>query len=130
MQSASYIGKESNKLEEREIGFVHELDDALTEYGTRMDPWEDILGVLRRLPVRQLMSVSGLSKRAIQRIRNQGVRLHRRNRLRLAQIARRREALGEHMHQIGGHTVDEPRHKFRNANVGLHRSSGRVGDGQ
>lgn len=51
-----YVGKESNYLEERELGLVHDLDEILTEYADpRRDPFDVLVRpVLRDLPAREV----------------------------------------------------------------------------
>ena len=48
-----YIGKETNKLDEREGGLLRNMDEALTDYPlpvTSDDSWPDVLTVLATMP--------------------------------------------------------------------------------
>jgi hypothetical protein len=83
-----FIGKESNKLEEVEEGGVPDVSDVYTEYpDPRRDDWTNqILPVLKAMPLSRLMLQSGLSRATLQAIRA-GRRPHPNNRLRLASIA-------------------------------------------
>jgi hypothetical protein len=46
-----YVGKESNYLEERELGLVHDLDEVLTEYADpRRDPFDLLTSRVARSP--------------------------------------------------------------------------------
>jgi hypothetical protein len=76
-----YIGKESNQLEAVEAGLVHSETAAYTEY---VDPSRDewvskILPILKRIPLNELIRLSGLSKRALLDIRAGRSRPHARN---------------------------------------------------
>lgn len=66
-----FIGKESNKLEEVEEGSVPDAGDVYTEYlDPRYDEWNRIiLPILIQAPVSTIVKATGLSRRAIQRIR-------------------------------------------------------------
>ena len=67
----AYIGKESNKLEEGQMGLIHKIVDVLTEFPKFSCPWESyVVPVLKEIPVPVLMDESGLSRRTIQRLRN------------------------------------------------------------
>jgi len=81
-----FIGKESNRLEDIEAGFVHDIDDVLTEYmDSRRDAWERlILPVLRDVPRTALMRATGMSASEIRRVLNQRVRPRRRRRAQLS----------------------------------------------
>jgi hypothetical protein len=66
-----YIGKEANKLDERESGLVADLDDVLTEY---RNPEQDsfrrlVVPVLRELPVDRIAAAAGVSERTVKRAR-------------------------------------------------------------
>ena len=68
----TYLGKESNRLEEVEAGLGHDPDDVYTEYA---DPGRDawralVLPVLKRMPARELATAAGLSERSVKAIRN------------------------------------------------------------
>jgi hypothetical protein len=70
----TYIGKESNRLEEVQSGLVHTYRDAVFVYGEQgFDSWaRRVLPVLRRIPVGLLAELSGLNRRTVQRLRNGG----------------------------------------------------------
>ncbi len=82
--NATFIGKESNRLEERESGLLHASEEHLVDYGRAIDDWEArVLPALRQMSVPLLVELSGLSRRALQRIRNAGVRPRSYNRTKL-----------------------------------------------
>jgi hypothetical protein len=68
-----FIGKESNKLEEIEEGSVQDAGDAYTEYpDPRQDEWVmKILPFLRQVSAKELIEATGISRRTVQRIRNE-----------------------------------------------------------
>jgi hypothetical protein len=68
----TYVGKESNKLEEVEAGLIHDPEEVYTEYADpREDPWRTIvLPVLKQMPRRALMEATGLSRSQVTAIRN------------------------------------------------------------
>ena len=68
----TYVGKESNRLEEVEVGLGHDPDEVYTEYA---DPGRDswralVLPVLRAMQGKALAEATGLSERSIREIRN------------------------------------------------------------
>jgi len=65
-----YVGKESNYLEERELGLVHDLDEVLTEYA---DPRRDPFDLLVR-PVLRDRSAREITKRVWTKIVTAGGR--------------------------------------------------------
>ncbi len=83
--SITYIGKESNRLEEvEEQGFLGP-SDVYTEYtNPRRDEWATkILPRLRAMPLRELMECTGLPRSTLQAIRA-GRRPHPKNTVILA----------------------------------------------
>ncbi len=68
-----FIGKESNKLEEVEEQTASDASDVYTEYpDPRRDEWETkTLQLLRRAPVQVIIDATGISRRTVQRIRNE-----------------------------------------------------------
>jgi len=70
--SLAYIGKESNKLEEVEAGMHHAWDEVRNEYhDPRHDPWPSlVVPVIKEMPKRVLMEMTGISKSEIERLRN------------------------------------------------------------
>ncbi|MBI5869642.1 MAG: hypothetical protein HZB44_01605 [Actinobacteria bacterium] len=63
----TYVGKESNRLEEVQAGLVHDVVEVLNEL---QDPRNDefknlVLPVIKEMPVQRLIDESGLSRRAI-----------------------------------------------------------------
>jgi hypothetical protein len=68
----TYIGKETNKLEDAEVGLTHDLSKVLEVYGEfRRDSWERLVQpVLKEIPASKLQERTGLSRRSIQRLRN------------------------------------------------------------
>ncbi|WP_433973937.1 hypothetical protein [Tunturiibacter lichenicola] len=86
-----YIGKESNHLEDVDAGLVHSDESVYTEYVDQSrDEWQTkILPALKRLRLSQLISESGLSRRALLDIRAGRNRPHPKNQERLTAMARR-----------------------------------------
>jgi hypothetical protein len=76
-----YLGKESNNLEEVESGMVHSPENIYTEYSDpSRDEWETvILPVLKKLPLAELITRSGLSRRALIDLRSGRSRPHPKN---------------------------------------------------
>jgi hypothetical protein len=70
--SLTWLGKESNRLEEVEAGLVHDPEEVYTEYADpREDLWQTtVLPVLRQMPLRVLAEQAGLSERQVRAIRN------------------------------------------------------------
>ena len=72
-----YIGKESNRLEEREAGLVRDLDDALNEYrNPEHDPFTQLVAPALcklpdelKLPAAQIAAGAGVSERTVERAR-------------------------------------------------------------
>jgi|HubBroStandDraft_6_1064221.scaffolds.fasta_scaffold08670_5 hypothetical protein len=89
-----FIGKESNKLEEVEEGSVSDAGDVYTEYpDARRDEWTTkILPRLRAMPLPELIERSGLSRRALQKVRS-GRSPNPKNRAKLERIALEPNAL-------------------------------------
>lgn len=86
--SRSYVGKESNRIEEVAMGIWQRLDDVMTEYGRAHDPWSTwIAPVLQQIPLRILAAESELDRRTLQRLRNGQSRPHRRNEATLTRLA-------------------------------------------
>jgi hypothetical protein len=85
----TYIGKESNKLEEVEEGIEHDLDEIMTEYADpRRDPWRElVVPVLQEIPSKQLAQAAGISERSIRKIRNERSRPNVRHHEKLVQAA-------------------------------------------
>jgi hypothetical protein len=67
-----YIGKETNKLEETDVGLIHNLSKVLEVYADlKRGPWERLVRpVMKAIPARWLEERTGLSRRTIQRLRN------------------------------------------------------------
>ena len=85
-----YIGKESNFLEDVEAGMLHSPHLAYTEYpDKRRDEWETtILPILKKIPLPELVVLSGMSRSQLKEIRAGRSRPHPGNQERLVQIAR------------------------------------------
>jgi hypothetical protein len=68
----TYVGKESNRLEEVEAGLVHDPEEVYTEYVDLCeDAWRTkVLPILKQMPRRLLAERTGLSERQIRAIRN------------------------------------------------------------
>jgi hypothetical protein len=67
----AFIGKESNLLEDAEVGRVHGRQRTYTEYpDSRRDEWTTkILPVLKEMRVSEIVAKSGLSRATVQAIR-------------------------------------------------------------
>ncbi len=65
----TYIGKESNKLEQVQNGIIHSIDLAIDEYEDPALFKKFIVPVLREIPLKNLQKKSGLDRRTLQRIR-------------------------------------------------------------
>ena len=89
-----FIGKESNKLEEVGEGSVSDAGDVYTEYpDPRRDEWTTkTLPRLRAMPLAELIERSGLSRRALQKVRS-GRSPNPKNRAKLERIALEPNAL-------------------------------------
>jgi hypothetical protein len=89
IQYVRFVGKESNSLEDVHAGVIHSEDEAYTEYpDPARDEWQvKILPAIRGLPLLLLVKESGLTERALQKIRA-GRRPHPKNQKRLAEIVR------------------------------------------
>jgi hypothetical protein len=85
----TYVGKESNKLEEVEAGLVHDPDEVYTEYvDPDLDPWTMlVVPVLKCMPLRLIQEQTGLSRSQIKAIRNGHALPRRANREVLRHIA-------------------------------------------
>jgi hypothetical protein len=86
-----YIGKETNRLEESEMGLIHKLGHVLDVYADlRRGPWEQLVRpVLQDIPARWLEEQTGLSRRTIQRLRNGYSRPRAKNEKPLSEAAAR-----------------------------------------
>jgi hypothetical protein len=84
-------GKESNSLEDVEAGMIHSAQNVYTEYpDPRRDEWQTkIVLALKRVPLHQLVKMSGLSRSTLIEIRAGRSRPQRKNRELLAAIVRR-----------------------------------------
>lgn len=89
IDSITYIGKESNRLEEVEEQSLTDASDVYTEYrDPRRDDWvTKVLPMLKAMPMRELMELSGMSRAALKAIRA-GRRPHEGNAVRLTQIVK------------------------------------------
>lgn len=95
----AYIGKESNKLEEIEDGYIHDLGEVLNEYtDARGDVFTTlVLPVLRKMPLQVIVRESRLNPSTVKRIRAGRQRPHPHNLTTLSQVAARhaRARLGQ-----------------------------------
>jgi hypothetical protein len=86
--SRAYVGKESNRIEEVEMGLLHHLDDVMQTYGEARDPWHSwIVPVLQRMTLRELVASTGLNRRTLQRLRNGHSHPRRSNEANLTRLA-------------------------------------------
>jgi DNA polymerase III epsilon subunit-like protein len=86
-----YIGKESNSLEEVEAGMIHSAQNVYTEYpDPRRDEWATkIQPALKKAPLKLLVKMSGMSRRALIDARAGRSRPHRINREKLVSILKK-----------------------------------------
>ncbi len=93
VEQIKYIGKESNSLEDVESGMIQSAQDVYTEYADpRRDEWQTkILPALKRLPLLNLVKLSGMSRRALIDLRAGRSRPHRKNQEMLAAIVESQE---------------------------------------
>ena len=89
-----FIGKESNKLEELEVGMVHDPQSVYTVYpDNRRDEWATrTRPALKAMPLRELQEKSGLSRATLQAIRA-GRRPHGHNQRKLSGIVQKLDAI-------------------------------------
>jgi hypothetical protein len=85
-----YIGKESNRLEEVNAGLIHSEQNVYTEYtDPRRDEWRvKILPALKKAPLASLITITGISKRALMDLRAGRSRPHPKNKERLVAVLR------------------------------------------
>lgn len=76
-----YIGKESNSLEDVDLGLVHSAENVYTEYrDERRDEWETkIRPALNQISLSALQKETGLGRRTLIYARTGKKRPHRRN---------------------------------------------------
>ncbi len=69
VEQITYIGKESNNLEQVESGMIHSAQSVYTEYpDPRREEWQTkILPALKKFPVAALVKLSGLSRSMLTR---------------------------------------------------------------
>jgi hypothetical protein len=86
-----YICKESNRLEEIEAGVIHSPESVYTEYpDPSRDEWQTrILPLLKKIPIADLMRVSGRSPSMLRRALAGRSRPRKRNRELLKSILQR-----------------------------------------
>lgn len=70
--SITYVGKESNRLEDVQAGLIHGVDQVLDEH---MDPRDDdfknlVLPVIKEIPASAIAAEIGRSERTVKRYRN------------------------------------------------------------
>jgi hypothetical protein len=86
--SRAFVGKESNRIEEVDMGLWQRLEGVMIEYGRMHDPWNSfVVPVLQEIALSDLMAESGLDRRTLQRARNRHSRPHRRNEVILTEVA-------------------------------------------
>ena len=68
--SLTYIGKESNALEQVELGLIHSLDEVRLSYPEPGASWWEIvvLPELRKVPLKTLVAATGLGERQVRYI--------------------------------------------------------------
>jgi|ERR1051326_56753 hypothetical protein len=76
-----YIGRESNKLEQVEIGMIHSTQSVYTEYpDPRHQEWDArLLPAVKNIPVAVLMKITGKSRSMLTRTKNSRSRPRARN---------------------------------------------------
>ena len=90
-----FIGKESNKLEDVGKRTVSDAADVYTEYPVpQHDVWmTKVLPFLRQVRAQDIIEATGISRRTVQRIRNQQTKPTAEHRLLLETFAKRQELL-------------------------------------
>ena len=88
IEQIKYIGKESNSLEDVESGLAHSEASVYTQYpDSRRDEWETkIRPALKKISIRKLVKLTGISRRAIIDLRVGRSRPHSKNRMLLSEI--------------------------------------------
>lgn len=86
----TYIGKESNRLEDVEAGLIHSERSVYTEYpDPRRDEWKmKVLPALKKMRLSFLVKNSGMSESELKEIRAGRSRPHRKNQEMLVSILR------------------------------------------
>lgn len=85
----TYVGKDSNKVEEVDAGLVHEWDEVRNEYrDSRHDPWQTlVMPVLKEMDASTLAKATGISVRHVRNIQKGDVVPHADNRKALIRAA-------------------------------------------
>ena len=85
----THVGKESNRLEEVELGFEHNPDEVWTEYvDPGRNPWRTlVLPVLKQIPAKKLAEETGLAVSTVKAARNGHTSPHGRNQKALTRAA-------------------------------------------
>jgi hypothetical protein len=93
----TYIGKESNSIEDVESGMIQSADDVYTQYiDSRRDEWMTVtLPAIREIQLSVLMKETGMSKRALLDLRAGRSRPHPKNQSLLAAIVHKLADIGE-----------------------------------
>ena len=98
IEQIKYIGKESNKLEDVEAGFVHSAESVYTEYvDPRRDEWtKKIFPALKQMSLKVLVKkcAGKLSRRALIDLRSGRSRPHPKNEEFLAQVVQGNDQSG------------------------------------
>ena len=86
-----YIGKESNRLEDVGAGLVHSVEEVYSEYcDPSRDEWTTkIVPILKTLPLAVAKKETGLSQRALIRLRMEQSRPHWKTRELIVRILRK-----------------------------------------
>ena len=86
----TYIGKESNRLDDVEHGLIHDLAEVRAHYSDpATDPWvTDVLPVLHRIPAERLARTVRCTARTVKSLRNRHTKPSRRLRPRFIRAAR------------------------------------------
>jgi hypothetical protein len=75
-----YIGKESNNLDDRQAGLLHNLDDALATFSdARHDVWTNLALPVLHFPAVEIAARTGLHRRTVERQLSGKARPHPRN---------------------------------------------------
>jgi hypothetical protein len=88
IEQIKYVGKESNSLEDVEAGLIHSAQSNYTEYADlRRDEWQTkVLPVLKKVRLKLLVKMSGLSRRALIDLRAGRCRPHPKNKELIAAV--------------------------------------------
>ena len=85
----TYVGKESNKVQEVESGLAHDPDEVYTEYTDQhRDPWHLIVPLLQGCNLSELATKSGITARQLRNLASRKDRPRKATRQRILEALR------------------------------------------